>query len=161
QRQLFPKVWNFLAHASEIPSAGSYVVRYIGADSVIVARTRDGAVSVSLNVCTHKGARLCRADTGQTERFMCPYHGWTFAPDGTFIGVPFENGEYSTPLDRAEVSLRRARVEEKSGLIFATWDEDTPPLTEYLGSFAKVLELALERPESGLEVIGPPVRWVV
>src|ERR1700674_1165890 len=53
QRYLFARSWILLGHETEIQNAGDYVTRYIAGDSVIVSRTRDGAIAVMLNVCPH------------------------------------------------------------------------------------------------------------
>ena len=42
--RLFARSWVFLAHESEIPDPGDYVVRRVLADSFIVARDEAGAV---------------------------------------------------------------------------------------------------------------------
>ena len=41
-RKIFAKVWNFVAHESEIPNPNDYVTRFVGNDRVIVVRTEDG-----------------------------------------------------------------------------------------------------------------------
>ena len=56
--RLFAKTWVFLAHESEIPSPGDYVVRYITNDSFIVARDEKGKIQVLLNVCRHRGMEI-------------------------------------------------------------------------------------------------------
>ena len=46
RERLFSQAWVFLAHESEIPAPGDYVVRRVLADSFIVARDEAGAVRV-------------------------------------------------------------------------------------------------------------------
>src|SRR5688500_12889663 len=89
RESLFSRTWQFLAHESEIPAPGDYVVRRILDDSFIVARGADAQVRVLLNVCRHRGMQVCRAEAGHTSMFRCPYHAWTYANDGRLIGVPF------------------------------------------------------------------------
>jgi phenylpropionate dioxygenase-like ring-hydroxylating dioxygenase large terminal subunit len=160
-KSIFTKTWNFVAHASEIPNPRDFVTRFIGADPVIVCRQADGSVRVMLNSCTHKGALLCRQDTGRTNRFMCPYHGFAFRPDGSLASVPLEKECYGPNFDRADYSLIAARVEEVTGLLFATWDNNGPSLREYLGNYTKLLEATFARTSAGMEVVGPPQRWIV
>src|SRR3546814_2523612 len=50
----FSMTWLMLAHQTEIPESGDYVVRDMGEDQVIVWRTSDGAIHVSLNICPHR-----------------------------------------------------------------------------------------------------------
>ena len=52
---------------------------YMGEDPVIVARDRQGKVNAFLNICRHRGNRLCRAEDGNAAAFICAYHGWAFA----------------------------------------------------------------------------------
>src|SRR3546814_4640619 len=72
-----------LAHQTEIPESGDYVVRDMGEDQVIVGRTSDGAIHVSLNICPHRGMRLCMGDAGNAAVHRCIYHGWAFRPAGS------------------------------------------------------------------------------
>src|SRR5690606_3621256 len=74
--RIFGKTWLLLGHESEIPEAGDFVVRNMGEDSVIVARGDDGKIHVSLNVCPHRGMRVCIADEGNANVHTCIYHGW-------------------------------------------------------------------------------------
>src|SRR3546814_4201912 len=43
-KHIFAKTWLMLAHQTEIPESGDYVVRDMGEDQVIVGRTSDGAI---------------------------------------------------------------------------------------------------------------------
>src|SRR5919199_1587078 len=78
QERIFGRVWLHVAHESEIPQSGDFVTRSMGEDPVIVVRGRDGQVRVLLNACRHRGRLVCDEDLGNTGRFQCPYHGWTY-----------------------------------------------------------------------------------
>ena len=41
--RIFDRLWVFVAHESEIPNKGDFVVRYMGLDSVIVPATSTAA----------------------------------------------------------------------------------------------------------------------
>ena len=56
--RIFDRGWVFLAHDSEIPAAGDYVVRRLGSAPVIVVRGGENQVNVLLNSCRHRGTRL-------------------------------------------------------------------------------------------------------
>ncbi|HTS98108.1 MAG TPA: Rieske 2Fe-2S domain-containing protein [Streptosporangiaceae bacterium] len=71
--RLFSRAWVFLAHESEIPAPGDYVVRRVLADSFIVARDEGGEVRVMFNMCLHRGMQVCRAEMGNASHFRCPY----------------------------------------------------------------------------------------
>ncbi|WP_131105955.1 aromatic ring-hydroxylating oxygenase subunit alpha [Ornithinimicrobium sufpigmenti] len=86
--KIFGQNWLFVGHETEIPAAGDYVTRRMGANPVIMSRTEDGDVHVMLNSCTHRGTELCKLSYGNTTTFRCGYHGWVFSPDGQLRGVP-------------------------------------------------------------------------
>jgi phenylpropionate dioxygenase-like ring-hydroxylating dioxygenase large terminal subunit len=154
---IFGHCWQCVGHVSEVPEPGDYVTRYLGADPVIVVRSEDDQVRVLLNVCRHRGMRICRSDLGNSAHFRCPYHGWTYRNDGQLTGVPYQQLAYGDVLDRSSIRLRQARVAEYGGLIFATWDDGAPTLDDYLGDARWYIDFYVRRAE--MEVFGPPQRW--
>ena len=87
-RRIFARAWNFMCHESQIPNPGDFFLNFIGEDSVIATRDRDGNLQVLLNTCRHRGNAVCRAELGHATSFMCTYHGWTYDLEGKLIGVP-------------------------------------------------------------------------
>jgi len=160
QKNLFSRAWCFLAHESEIPSAGDYVTRHIGNNNIIVARGEDGAVYASLNMCRHRGNVMCKSEMGNSSHFRCSYHGWTYKNTGQLIGVPYMKETYEGRLKRADWSLMAVRIDTYEGLIFGTNDRRAPSLADYLGDFRFYLDLYLKHGEQGCEVHGPPDHWV-
>ena len=51
--RIFAKTWLLLAHDTEIPNAGDFVVRDMGEDQVIVTRDRNNEIHVSLLSLIH------------------------------------------------------------------------------------------------------------
>jgi phenylpropionate dioxygenase-like ring-hydroxylating dioxygenase large terminal subunit len=133
------------------------VLRHIGEDAVIVTRTPDGDVSVVLNVCAHRGFELCWADEGNAASFKCPYHGWAFDGSGNLLGAPLEKEMYGD-WDKSQYGLRRARVEVRAGIVFATFDTSGLPLDEWLGDAGWYIDLASNEDWVPL---GPPTRFHV
>ncbi|MHB1851350.1 MAG: Rieske 2Fe-2S domain-containing protein, partial [Acidimicrobiales bacterium] len=88
QERLFQRAWLFLAHESELPDPGDYVLRSLAGNSVIVSRDESGHIGCFLNMCRHRGNQVCKASEGNASHFRCSYHGWTYANDGKLIGVP-------------------------------------------------------------------------
>jgi phenylpropionate dioxygenase-like ring-hydroxylating dioxygenase large terminal subunit len=157
--RIFERNWVYLAHESEIPAAGSYVVRTLGNAPVIVVRDADNSIYAVLNSCRHRGAKLCRADSGTVRRFVCPYHGWSYERDGKLITTTFD-ALLPKEMDFAQWSLVRVpRVDSHKGLIFGCWDRDAIGLQEYLGDFRWYLDAFVARSPGGMEVLAPPHRW--
>ncbi len=156
--RIFTRNWLYVAHDSEIPRPGDFVTRSMGDDPVIVWRGQDGKVRVFLNVCRHRGRRVCSADLGRAASFKCPYHGWTYSNTGELSSVPFFEG-FQGKLDRSQLGLYQApKVASYRGLIFANWDVKAKGLDAYLGEMKWILDLLFGRTEE-LEVVGSPMRW--
>jgi len=161
--QLFPRTWQFMGHESEIPNPGDYVVRRIVNDSFIVVRGSDGQVRVLLNMCRHRGMQVCRAESGNTAHFRCPYHAWTYRNTGELAALPFHVDAYGgdAGLKRSESGLVPAsRTETYRGMIFSCLDPAVRPLREVMGGFAFYLDLYMNHSDAGMEVRGPQ-RWVI
>ncbi|TIX95590.1 MAG: hypothetical protein E5V17_03870, partial [Mesorhizobium sp.] len=65
ERELwFPRQWSLVAHTSEVPERGRYIVRQLFDEEIIVVRFGDGEEDIAAyyNVCTHRGSRLCAKD---------------------------------------------------------------------------------------------------
>ena len=56
------------------------------------------------NVCRHRGALIAEDGASHGSSLVCPYHRWSYRPDGSLIGGPLTNG-----LDLAGVCLPKVR----------------------------------------------------
>jgi len=161
-KRLFTRAWTVVAHESEVPRVNDYVTRYIGEDPVVVIRNTKNEIKVLLNVCSHRGVKVCRPEAGNEAHLKCPYHGWTFDPNGNFLGAPMAQermqGEFRS---KDELALPTARTGLHAGFVFATWDPTAPSLDDWLGDIKWYHDLMFNRTDDGLEVLGPPQRFVI
>ena len=159
--QIFARCWLFLCHETQVPNPGDYFTTYMGEDPVLVVRDTAGRVNAFLNVCAHRGNKLCRADSGNAASFICAYHGWAYSNDGKLQAVPNLKDAYYDNLDQSKWGLAPvAQLDIYNGLVFATFDPDAPPLQDYLGDVKWYLDVFFNRREGGVEVVGGVHKWV-
>ena len=127
-----------IALSLELPNAGDFQTQTVMGLPLLLTRDRDRKAHCFINVCRHRGAKVCSEDKGNQTRFSCPYHAWTYSNQGKLIGVYGEDsfGE----VDRATMGLTELTCEERAGVIFACL---TPSLQfdidAWLGEFAEKL----------------------
>ncbi|GAB3033235.1 hydrogenase [Mycobacterium bourgelatii] len=160
KERLFSKAWMFVAHESEIPQDGDYVVRRVLDDSFIITRDSDGNVRALFNMCLHRGMQVCRAEMGNASNFRCPYHGWTYRNDGRLTGLPFHREAYGGDegFAKNQSLLPAPNLASYNGLIFINLDPNAQSLTDFLGDFRFYLDYYTKQSAQGLDVRGPQ-RW--
>lgn len=161
--KVFTRAWLFVGHESQIPEPGDFFTSRMGEESVILVRDKAGTVHVLLNSCRHRGMKVCRYESGNTDLFTCPYHAWAYDTNGALRGIPHDKAIYDGGLDRDAWSLVHvARMAIYKGTVWATWDAGAPDFETYMGDALVHLDMALDcrdgRP-GGSEVIGLH-KWV-
>lgn len=116
---------------ARIPEVHDYVVREVLGSSVLIARGGDGVARAFLNYCRHRGARPA-SGCGNARRFTCPYHAWTYDPEGQLVGLPGQRG-FDT-VDRTTTGLVALPCEERHGFVWVVLTAGAPlDLDAHLG----------------------------
>lgn len=153
--RVFGRAWLYLAHESELPLPGDYVVRHMGTQAVVLTRSKAGEIEAMFNRCTHRGATLCAFDKGSAPHgHQCPYHGWMFNGDGTVRFIPHA-GNYDDVLDKADFSIRTVRIETYRGFVFGNLAGDSAAsLTDFLGHMKTSIDDLVDRSPTGRIEVG-------
>jgi len=146
QEKLFDRLPLVAACSSELSEPNAYVARSLIGTPVLVVRQPDGSARAFLNSCRHRGTEVVWGDeTGCARRFTCPYHGWTYGPDGRLLGVTTDVG--FPDLDRDQNGLVELACAERHGLVFVARRPGVAiDLDDHLGSLdAELRSMELDR----------------
>nr|WP_205863141.1 aromatic ring-hydroxylating dioxygenase subunit alpha [Planosporangium thailandense] len=125
QSRIFESMWFCAVRASDLANPGSFKSVDIGKESVIIVRGRQGELRAFLNICRHRGAKLCTEDSGEVKRaFQCPYHAWTYGLDGKLVAAP--NLTKMPDIDRTEYGLVNVHLREWLGYVWVCLADEPP-----------------------------------
>ncbi|MBJ7907175.1 aromatic ring-hydroxylating oxygenase subunit alpha [Streptomyces sp. DSM 110735] len=138
QAALFESMWMCVVRAADLDRPGAYRTVQVGRESVVVTRTRAGELRAFLNVCRHRGARLCVEESGQVRRnLQCPYHAWTYDLEGRLIAAP--NLVRMPDVDRERYGLVKVALREWLGYAWVCLSDEPPSFED------TVVHAAVER----------------
>jgi phenylpropionate dioxygenase-like ring-hydroxylating dioxygenase large terminal subunit len=140
RRAIFDREWIALGHSALIPNLGDYFSINIMAEPLLVVRGEGGRIRVLSAVCRHRGHILGEATGNAVGGFTCPFHGWSYAIDGTLLAAPEMNGTLPLEELRRTQCLREIRSECWNGFIFANFNGEAPPLAPRLRSLTKEVQ---------------------
>ena len=140
RRTLFRTTWVATAVSSQIPDPGDVLPVDVVGWAIILVRGSRGEINAFHNVCRHRNATIINAPSKKLAALRCPWHGWTYALDGSFKGSPEFGGvgihetDTSCPSQLGLVPIRTAQWFD---IVFINVDGEAPPLNTYLSRFLK------------------------
>jgi Rieske 2Fe-2S family protein len=137
RRHLFAGAWTCVGRWDELLADGVTQRAVTAGDLGVLLTLTGGRLSGFANVCRHRGHELL-PDGGTAGRgaIVCPYHGWSYRLDGALAAAPrMPDGFVASGHDLVEVP-----VAAWQGWVFVNAAGGAPPLPDYLGGLAPLVE---------------------
>lgn len=129
QESLFESMWFCAVRSGDLARPGAFRTVQVGRESVLITRSRTGELRAFLNICRHRGARLCTEESGEVRRTLqCPYHAWTYDLDGKLVAAP--NLIKMPDVDRVEYGLVKVALREWLGYAWVCLADEPPSFEE-------------------------------
>ena len=137
-KQIFRRLPLMLATTAELKNEGDYKAITAARVPVLITRTANG-VKAYVNMCSHRGAQIMDNGCGNTARFTCPYHAWSFNQEGELFGI-LSNKEFGE-IDKSCHGLVELPCLERAGLIWVITNPDsTLDIETFLSGYDALLE---------------------
>ncbi len=136
EEHLLRRQWLCVGHIGEIPQLGDFFTTELLGEQLLVVRDLEGEVRVLSNVCRHRG-NLVAEGKGNTKRFICQYHAWTYRTDGSLLRAPFM--EDAKTFDPKGCALPRLACEIWNGFVFVNLDGTAEPLAPQLEGLSAII----------------------
>ena len=101
--------------SAALPDKGSYIARSSAGTPLVVVRGLDGVVRAFINACRHRGMQVA-SGRGCSRAFVCPYHAWTYNPEGNLKHIPGQEG--FPGVDPEQHGLVEVSAREKGGIVY-------------------------------------------
>jgi phenylpropionate dioxygenase-like ring-hydroxylating dioxygenase large terminal subunit len=142
---LWPRVWQHVCRAEELPNVGDFITYDIGEESILVVRSAPDKIKAFYNVCSHRGRQLIEAPSGahssagKRKLFVCGYHGWRYDLDGKCVHIQ-DQSDWKCALTEERTRLGEIKVDTWGGWVWINMDPDCEPLREFLDPAASLLD---------------------
>ena len=135
QKLIFANQWLGLGRADRLELPGEYEVFELCGQTLLLIRDQDKILRLYANTCRHRGSKLLDGE-GQCQAISCPFHGWTYALDGSlkFAKTMSENPNF----DFSDYSLIEYDLKEVQGFLFAFLGNQPTDLDTQLGDFSEL-----------------------
>lgn len=118
--RVFMQSWLYAGHTSEIPEPGDWFLYELERESVIIVRDAEDNINALVNVCRHRGSRVCLQASGHSKRLACRYHGWVYGLDGALLAAR----QMDEGFDLAAYALKKVHCEVLGGMIFINFAQE-------------------------------------
>ncbi len=163
--RIFRREWMAVGRVEQVSAAGDWLAIDLVGEPLMIVRGHDGRLRALSRVCPHRSMDVLESrdgDSGNANRFVCPYHLWSYRTDGSCIGAT--DMQQSAIFDRSRVRLGELALEEWNGFVFVNLDPDPEPLAARLRPLEAAmnhLDISGWRTVRTLDYGDLPVNWKV
>eukprot|EP01119_Soliformovum_irregulare_P001196 TRINITY_DN10911_c0_g1_i1.p1 TRINITY_DN10911_c0_g1~~TRINITY_DN10911_c0_g1_i1.p1 ORF type:complete len:478 (-),score=156.57 TRINITY_DN10911_c0_g1_i1:97-1530(-) len=125
--RIWNKSWLFAGFTIEIPKPGDFFTYQVGNENLIIVRGDDNKINALYNLCRHRGSKVCLEAKGNSNRFVCPYHAWSYGRDGKLLKANYMD---QPNFKKEENGMYKASAEEVGGMIFINLQENASGFEE-------------------------------
>ena len=133
---IFRKDWICVGRLEQVRDVGDYFTVEIAGEPIVVIRGQDSQLRALSAVCRHRYMTVV-SGTGNTARFICPYHRWVYQTDGALRSAPHMAKPVNA--DGSACRLPEFRHDTWLGFIFVCLDDNPPLLTDQLAAAARIM----------------------
>jgi hypothetical protein len=120
---VFKRLPLLVATTAELREPNSYKAVEVCGVQVLLSRDQGGQLRAFVNMCSHRGAMLVDEGVGESRRFACPYHAWTYDQRGDLVGI-YKREDFGD-VDASCLGLTALPVQERAGLVWVTVSPQT------------------------------------
>lgn len=118
--RIFMRHWLCAGHADMARAPGDFFTIEIAGESVIIVRGTDRKLRALMNVCRHRGSRVCLKSAGNAKVLVCPYHAWAYNLDGSLRSARHMPDGF----ERQAYGLKQITLKEVEGLVLISFAKD-------------------------------------
>jgi choline monooxygenase len=132
RQAVFRNAWQPVGRLEQLRSVGDYISGDLFGEPFVVIHDGERPRAF-FNVCRHHASHLVEG-RGRIERFVCPYHGWSYDLDGSLRKAPRLGGVEQ--FDRKSHGLIPMDVDSWESLVFVRVGRSGPSLSTTLEPLA-------------------------
>ena len=134
--RIMRREWHAVARVDQLALPGDYRAVDLYGEPIVVVRDADQRLRAYSNVCLHRAFPFADGE-GNTKRFVCPYHRWSYDLNGQLCAAPLM--ENTPGFDRDAQRLPELALEEWQGFVLVNLDPSAAPLGPRLTGLSEKL----------------------
>ena len=133
---LFSTGWLCVGREEQFADPGDFRCIDLPAQPIVVVRDHNNEINAFSRICLHRAMPVAQG-SGNTTRFVCPYHNWTYELTGQLRSAPMMDGVRG--FNPKKCQLPKLAVERWQGFVFINVDLNAEPLAPQLAGLTKVI----------------------